>query len=39
MVDTRIILSGLWAPLILTYLLGDVKDRREASLNRPNAGT
>ncbi len=24
MVDTRIILSGLWAALMLTYLLGDV---------------
>lgn len=24
MVDTRIILSGLWVALMLTYLLGDV---------------
>ena len=24
MVDTRIVLSGLWAALMLTYLLGDV---------------
>ncbi len=24
MVDTRIVLSGLWIALMLTYLLGDV---------------
>ena len=39
MLYTRIILSGLWAALLLTHLLGDLKDRRKASLNKPNAGT